>query len=138
MKYKLHVDIARDVDSWFDTSEYPKDHQSGIKSGVNKKVIVMFKDKACGKQIQEFIGLRSKLYSFKLADDEHKKCKVVKKNVVRKSITHDDYKKCLFTREEQLRKMNVIRSHMHDIYNTEEVNKVTLSADDDKRIIMED
>jgi len=33
--------------------------------------------------------------------------------------------------------MHVIRSHMHDIY-TEEVNKVALSADDDKRIIMED
>ena len=33
--------------------------------------------------------------------------------------------------------MNVIRSHLHEIY-TEEVNKVALCADDDKRIIMED
>ena len=33
--------------------------------------------------------------------------------------------------------MNVIRSHLHDIY-TEQNNKVALSADDDKRIIMED
>jgi len=32
--------------------------------------------------------------------------------------------------------MNVIRSHLHDI-NTEEVNKIALSADEDKRIIME-
>jgi hypothetical protein len=71
------------------------------------------------------------------AGEEHKKCKGIKKNVVKKTITHDDYKECLFTKKEQLRKMNVIRSHRHDIY-TEEVNKVALSADDDKRVIMED
>ena len=33
--------------------------------------------------------------------------------------------------------MNVIRSHLHEIY-TEEINKVALSANDDKRIILED
>jgi len=33
--------------------------------------------------------------------------------------------------------MNVIRSHLHDVY-TEEVNKVALSPKDDKRVIMED
>ena len=33
--------------------------------------------------------------------------------------------------------MNVIRSYKHDLY-TEEVNKVALSAEDDKRVIMED
>jgi len=36
-----------------------------------------------------------------------------------------------------MRKMNLIRSHLHDVY-TEEVNKVALSAEDDKRVIMED
>lgn len=36
-----------------------------------------------------------------------------------------------------MRKMNVIRSHLHDIY-TETVNKVALSHEDDKRIIRED
>jgi len=33
--------------------------------------------------------------------------------------------------------MNVVRSHFHDVY-TEEVNKVALSAEDDKRVIMVD
>ena len=33
--------------------------------------------------------------------------------------------------------MNVIRSHRHEIY-TEEINKIALSSDDDKRVIMED
>ena len=67
---------------------------------------------------------------------EHKKCKGIRKNV-KNRITHDDYKNCLLNREEQMRKMNVIRSHLHDVY-TEEVNKVALSAEDDKRVIMED
>ena len=43
----------------------------------------------------------------------------------------------LFGQEKMLRKMNVIRSHKHEIYS-EEVNKVALSGDDDKRIVMED
>jgi hypothetical protein len=68
---------------------------------------------------------------------DHKKCKGVKKNVVKNAITHEDYKDCLFTRREQSRKMNVIRSHQHDIY-TEEINKMELSCDDDKRVIMAD
>ena len=66
-----------------------------------------------------------------------KKCKGVKKSVVKKSIAQEDYKKCLFTGKEQLQKMNVIRSYKHEIY-TEEVNKIALCPDDDKRHILED
>ena len=55
----------------------------------------------------------------------------------RSHSAHEDYKNCLFTGREQLRNMNVIRSHLHEMY-TEEVNKIALSADDDKRIIMKD
>ena len=72
-----------------------------------------------------------------MASEEHKKCKGVKKNVVEKKITHNDYIKCLQTKAAQLRKMTILRSDKHDIY-TEEINKVALSADDDKRVIMED
>ena len=61
----------------------------------------------------------------------------LKKNVVDNEITHEDYLKCLETKAGQLRKMVILRSDMHDIY-TEEVNKIALSADDDKRIIMKD
>src|SRR5271155_51346 len=135
----FYADISQDIESRFDTSDYPKDHPSGIKTGVNKKVIGMFKDEASGKQIEEFVGLRSKLYSYKMFDDgkENKKCKGIKKNVVQATITHEDYKDCLFTRKEQHRCMNVFRSHLHDIH-TEEVNKVALSAEDDKRVTMDD
>ena len=131
----FYADIAEDVNRWFDTSGYPEDLP--IKVGVNKKVIGMFKDEAGGKQIEEFVGLRAKLYSYTMAGEDHKKCKGIKKAVVKKRITHDDYKNCLFTKTRQLRRMNVIRSNKHDVY-TEEVNKVALSANDDKRLVIGD
>ena len=72
-----------------------------------------------------------------LDGSEDKKCKAVAKNVTKRSIQFDDYRECLFSRKEQHRKMNVIRSHCHAIY-TEEINKITLSSDKDKRVIMAD
>jgi len=131
------TDIAPDIRSRFDTSDYPKDHPSCIETGINKKVIGKFKDEAAGKQIEEFVGLRSKLYSYKMAGVDYKKCKGVKKSVVKNAITHDNYKACLFTKQDQSRRMNVIRSHLHEIY-TEEANKIALSCDDDKRVVLED
>ena len=98
----------------------------------------MFKDEAAGEVIDEFVGLRAKLYSNKMLEgEESKKCKGVKKSVIKKTITHEDYKKCLFTGKEQLRKMNIIRSHRHEVY-TVEVNKVALDRIDDKKHILED
>ena len=134
----FYKDISGDVKDRFDTSDYPENHPSGIPTGINKKVLGMFKDEAGGKIIKEFVGLRAKLYSFKMDEgEESKKCKGVKKQVVEKSITHEDYKTCLLTGKEQLRKQNIIRSYNHEVY-TEEVNKVALSAEDDKRYILED
>ena len=134
----FYKDISGDVKDRFDTSDYPENHPSGIPTGINKKVLGMFKDEAMGKIIKEFVGLRAKLYSYKMDEgEESKKCKGVKKQVVEKSITHEDYKTCLLTGKEQLRKMIIIRSYNHEVY-TEEVNKVALSAEDDKRYILED
>jgi len=56
---------------------------------------------------------------------ENKKCKGVKKNVAKNRITHDDYRKCLYGGREQMRTMNDIKSHRHDVY-TEKVNKVAM------------
>ena len=55
----------------------------------------------------------------------------------KRSIQFDDYRECLLSRKEQYRKMNVIPSHCHEIF-TEEINKIALSSDDDKRVIMAD
>ena len=72
----------------------------------------MFKDEAFGEIIQEFVGLRVKLYSFRMLEQyEHKRCKGIKKNIVKKTITHEDFKQCLSGGGEQYRTMNVIRSY---------------------------
>ena len=98
----------------------------------------MFKDEAGGKKIIELVGLRAKLFSYKMLDgSKNKECKGVTKNVTKSSIQFDDYRECLFSRKKQHRKMNVIRIHYHEIY-TEEINKIALSSDDDKRVIMAD
>ena len=134
----FYKDISEDVKDRFDTSDYPENHPSGIPTGINKKVLGMFKDEAAGKIIKEFVGLRSKLYSFKMDEGkESKKCKGIKKQVVESSISHEDYKTCLRTGKEQLRKQNILRSYEHEVF-TEEVNKVALSALDDKRYILND
>ena len=92
--------------------------------------------KLVGSRFVEFVGLRAKLYSYKMLDGSvEKKCTGVTKNVTKMSIQFDDYREYLFSRKEQHRKMNVIRSHCHEIY-IEEINKIALSSDDDKRVLL--
>ena len=160
----FYRDISPDVEAMFDTSNFEQDHPSGIQTGMNKKVVGMFKDEAGGKIIEEFVGLRAKLYSYKMFESEEekkerereeeekrkqglrpiegsslekKRCKGMKESVVKRTITFDDYKKCLFSGDKQYRQMMTIRSRKHNVF-TEEINKVALSADDDKRIILPD
>ena len=68
---------------------------------------------------------------------EEKKAKGVKKCVIKKSLTFEDYEKCLFSEEKLMRDMNIFRTKYHDVYSTT-VNKIALSANDDKRIIKPD
>ena len=82
----FYKDISGDVKDRFDTSDYPENHPSGIPTGINKKVLGMMKDEAAGKIIKEFVGLRAKLYSYKMyeGEEEIKKCKGIKKASGRK------------------------------------------------------
>ena len=131
----VYKDFSKDVRKKFDTSDYPENHPSGIKTGVNKKVIGKFKDEAAGKQITHFVGLHPKLYTYKIeGQGEKRKAKGVKKYVIKKSLSFDDYKKWLFTEEEVMKEMNIVRSQNHEIFSIK-VNKVALCANDYKRLI---
>ena len=44
----FYEDIADDIQTRLDTSEYPENHPSEINTGINKKVLGMFKDEAAG------------------------------------------------------------------------------------------
>ncbi|XP_072034592.1 uncharacterized protein [Amphiura filiformis] len=83
----FYTDISDDVKKLFDTSNYPADHPSKIPTGKNKKVPGMFKDEAGGKQIAEFVGLRAKLYSYRMHEGkEEKRCKGVKKQSLKEKL----------------------------------------------------
>ena len=83
----FYKDISGDIPKWFDTSNYDKNHPSGIPTGINKKVVGMMKDECGGKNIKLFVGLRSKLYAYKMEGGvEEKECKGVKKYVIKNEI----------------------------------------------------
>ena len=134
----FYEDISQDVREKFDTSNYPKNHKSGIWDETNKKVIGKFKDEFGGSIPIEFVGLGAKQYALLMDNGkEIKKNKGTKKLVVKKTISFNDFKNCLRTKEPQMRSQNLIGSKLHDIY-TKTVNKKALSAYDDKRIIQKD
>ena len=115
----------------FDTSGYIPDRPPPV--GLNKKVIGPMKDELGGKIITEFVALRPNLYSYKKLDGwEDKKCKGIKKCVVKKTLTFEDYKTCLFSNSTEYRSQLMFRSAKHEVH-TIEVNKVALNRDDDKR-----
>ena len=63
---------------------------------LNAKKIGLMKDELGGEIMTEFVALRAKLYAYKkLEKKEEKKCKGIKKCMVKKTLTFDDYKKCL-------------------------------------------
>ena len=79
---------------------------------MNKKVIEMFKDELGGKIMNEFCALTAKTYAYLMDDDIEKK--KAKCNII-------------------LRSQPRFKSDLHNVY-TEEVNKIALNSNDDKRL----
>ena len=117
----------------FDNSDYPKD--SPFYDNANKKVIGKFKDEAAGIPIVEFVGLRSKMYSYMKDDKQDSRtAKGIKKNVIKQKIQHENYKDTLFNQKQMRHEMRLIKSEKHRI-GSYTVNKISLSCFDDKRYI---
>ena len=94
------------------------------------------KDELGGKIITEFVTLRPKTYSFLTYDGkEDKKAKGTKKCIIKKMIKFNDYKKCLLNGEIILKSQRRFINNKHDVY-TENINKIALSNNDDKRIVL--
>ena len=132
----FYKDISQDVNKRFDSSNYTFDRPSP--TGINKKVIGLMKDELGGDIITEFVALRPKAYSYVTNNFiEMKKAKGTKKCVVNKMLRFDDYKKCLFDNGKVLKSQQRFKSENHEVY-TENINKISLSCDDDKRIVTSD
>ena len=132
----FYKDIANDVEKRFDTSNYEVNRPLPIRK--NKKVIGLMKDELGGKIITEFVTLRPKTYSY-LTDDikEDKKAKGTKKCVIKRMSKFNDYKNRLLKDEVLLKSQQRFISKKHDVY-TENINKIALSNNDDKRLIAPD
>ncbi|XP_044575149.1 uncharacterized protein LOC123258956 [Cotesia glomerata] len=131
--------IKRDITK-FDTSDYPLNNIYNIPL-VNKKVLGLMKDENNGKIMSEFVGLRAKLYCFKIynaeEDDKIKmRAKGVKNSTLR-TITFDDYKKCLMDHINVNKDQYIIRSEMHEVKTMLQKEKLALSWGDDKRQLLE-
>ena len=101
---------------------------------MNKKGIGLFKDELGGKIMKEFCALRAKTYTYLMDDDsEKKKAKGTKKCIIKRRIKSEDYKDSLFNNNTILRSQLRFKSDLHNVY-TEEVNKIALNSNDDKRL----
>ena len=130
----VYQDFWNDKDR-FDNSDYLEN--SPYFNKINKKVIGKFKDEAAGVPVVEFIGLRSKMYSYiKNNDEGGKTAKGIKKNIITKNIKHEDYKEVLFNNKQMHHTMKTIRSNNHQL-GSFELNKLSLSCFDDNRFIHE-
>ena len=130
----FYKDIADDVESRFNMSGYVPDRTLPV--GKNSKIIGLMKDELGGGIMTEFVTLRPKMYAYKVGSSESKKCKGIKKCVVKKTISFKDYKTCLFSGEASYRSQLMFRSSKHEV-RTLEVNKLALSRDDDKHLTID-
>ena len=123
----------KNLEDIFDFSNIDENHE--LYSEKNKKVLGKFKiETPKNIFIDEFIALRSKMYTFKCKDKEEDKNKL--KGICKsqsKNIKFVDYKICLNGEELENECVNyILKSINHDMY-MQGVKKTTLSIFDDKR-----
>ena len=113
----------------FDFSNYSI--KSKYYDDSNKLAVSKMKDETADVAIEEFFGLKTKMYSI-LVDDsnEHKKAKGINKNVVA-TISHNEYKDVLLNNKCLRHSINRIQTKNHRI-ETNEINKISLSCFNDK------
>ena len=132
LKLKIFEEISYDVEKWFDTSNYDKNDKRPLPIGKNKKVPGLFKDELEGETITEFVALRPKAYAYLDNDygNDHKKG--TKKCVIKQKLMFQNFQDCLFNNKNVYRSQQRFKNYNH-VY-TEEVNKIALSSNNDKRL----
>jgi hypothetical protein len=125
--------IMKDNKDKFDLSDYPVGHE--LHDPTNKKVAGVFKNESIA-PITKFVGLRAKLYSYSVHNDNenHLRCKGVKKGVANRELNIKMYESILMNRKTKSVNQNGIRSYAHNVF-TESCSKVALSGRDDKVFI---
>ena len=144
--YKLHqnpYNIMSTFSGEFDFSEYPKNHF--LYSTSNMKVLGKMKDECHGLPLLSFRGLRPKLYCIEkttLKNDHLKtevdiKGKGLTDTVRKQQLTIESFEKCLTQHVSHSVTQHTIRSDHHNLFSYK-MEKIGLSASDDKRWIQDD
>lgn len=127
----FYEDLHRHI-KYFDTSNFETNNIYGIPK-ANMKIPGFFKNEMGGDIIDEFVGLRAKLYCIRSQATTINKAKGIKKSITKK-LDIEKYKKALFSNENLRDSMCVIRSKNHKVF-TQKIDKLVLSSIDDKRQI---
>ena len=135
LSYKIKsVNVYEEFFKWkylFDFNNFSKD--SKFFNEANKKVIGKMKDEFDGVIVEEFIRLKSKMYSMKKIDG--KECNTAKGVSI--ATDFDKFKDVLFNEKIVRHKMKRIQSKKHKL-GTYEIDKISLSCFDDKRYVLDD
>ena len=142
--YEISADVYEELRpharDYFDFSNYPENHM--LKNSCNKKVPGKFKDESASKCITEFVGLRSKMYSFMFDDKkdvskaEVRVAKGVQKSVIFNDLRFSTYLNCLWNDEVKEHNFKTIRSMKHSMA-TYTQSKITLCPFEDKRYLLD-
>ena len=145
----FYREILPDLTERFDTSNYnPELNTHFLYTKDNYKKTGKFSDELGGKILFEFVGLKPKCYAF-ITDDwvlkneedrrrlEKKVCKGVDRATIKHLMRYSDYVKCLKTNTTLEREVTRINSKNHHL-TTVSSHKIVLSADDDKRVPIQD
>ena len=128
----FYADIFVDVEQWLEISNY--DNNRPLPIVKNKKAIGLFKDELGGNIMKEFVGLKAKTYAYLMDDDtENKKAKGTKKCIIKRELIFRNYEDCLFNDKIILKSQRRLKSDCHNVY-TEQIKKIALSINDDRRL----
>ena len=127
----FYEDIANDAEESFNTSNYEIDSKQTNKS---KKVLGKFKNELEGKIRTKFVNLYSKTYAYLVDNfEEKKRNKGVKMFLVKTELKFNYCKDRLFNDNVILKSQQKFKNELDNVC-TEEVNKIALSSNDDKRV----
>lgn len=131
----VYKDVIKSDLEKFDTSDYPNNNPYEMPL-VNKKVLGLMKDETNGSIVTHFVGLKSKMYSYKIQGGKVvKKSKGIKYKIVQNKLTFNDYLDCLKNFKKLTASQRCIRSYDHDVFSIDQT-KVALSPYDDKRYLL--
>lgn len=110
----------------------------------NKYKLGCMKDENDGFIMTEFVGLRPKMYSYKVISKknkneivENKRAKGVKRHIINNKLKFKDFLECVKHNTVVSGRQPLIKSHYHKVYSIKQ-KKIFLDSGDDKRFILDD